>query len=45
MSLDDLKNRIKDDLPISTVIGQYIPLQRSGAGLVALCPLHLDTKP
>lgn len=45
MSLDDLKNRIKDDLPISTVIGQYIPLQRSGAGLVALCPFHQDTKP
>lgn len=45
MSLDDLKNRIKDDLPISAVIGQYIPLQRSGAGLVALCPFHQDTKP
>lgn len=45
MSLDDLKNRIKDDLPISAVIGQYIPLQRSGAGLVALCPFHQDSKP
>ncbi len=45
MSLDELKNRIKDDLPISSVIGQYLDLHRQGQGLVALCPFHQDTKP
>ncbi len=45
MSLEDLKNRIKSDLPISTIIGQYLALHRQGSSLVALCPFHDDTKP
>ncbi|MCK6594546.1 MAG: DNA primase [Bacteriovoracaceae bacterium] len=45
MSLEDLKNRIKSDLPISTIIGQYLALHRQGSGLVAICPFHDDTKP
>lgn len=45
MSFEDLKNRIKSELPISTIVGQYIDLHRQGSGLVALCPFHDDTKP
>ncbi len=45
MSLDDLKNRIKDELPISMVIGNYLPLKKQGNSLLALCPFHQDSKP
>ena len=45
MSLEDLKNRIKEEIPISSVIGNYLSIKRSGSAMVAVCPFHSDTKP
>jgi len=45
MSLDDLKLKIKEEIPISSIIGNYLPLKRTGSSLVAICPFHSDTKP
>jgi DNA primase len=44
MSLEDLKLRIKD-IPISSVIGSYLSIKRSGSSLLSLCPFHNDSKP
>ena len=35
MSLDDLKLKIKEEIPISSIIGNYIPLTRAGNSLKA----------
>ncbi|MBY0415181.1 MAG: DNA primase [Bdellovibrionales bacterium] len=45
MSLDDLKQKIKEEIPISSVIGNYLSIKRSGSAQVSLCPFHGDTKP
>ena len=45
MSLDDLKQKIKEEIPISAVIGPYLSIKRSGSAMVSLCPFHGDTKP
>ena len=45
MSLDDLKLKIKEEIPISSVIGNYLSIKRSGSAMVSLCPFHGDTKP
>ena len=45
MSLDDLKQRIREEIPISNVIGHYLSVKKSGSSLVAVCPFHSDTKP
>jgi DNA primase len=45
MSLDDLKTKIKEEIPISSVIGNYLSIKRSGSAQVSLCPFHGDTKP
>ena len=45
MSLDDLKQKIREDIPISNVIGHYLSIKKSGSSLVAVCPFHSDTKP
>lgn len=45
MSLDDLKLRIKNDLPISSIIGNYLVLEKSGSAWISLCPFHSDSKP
>lgn len=39
-----LRDQIKQ-APISQIVGTFIPLKRSGAGLVGLCPFHADSKP
>ena len=44
MSLDDLKNRIKD-YPISEIIGRYIPVTKKGPRHSAVCPFHDDHNP
>lgn len=31
--------------PVSQIVGNFLPLKRSGQGLVALCPFHADSKP
>jgi DNA primase len=45
MSLDDLKQKIKEEIPISSVIGNYLSIKRSGSAQVSICPFHGDTKP
>lgn len=45
MSLEDLKQKIKEEIPISSVIGQYLSIKRSGTSQVSLCPFHGDTRP
>lgn len=44
MAYEVLKDQIKDQ-PISTIISHYIPLNKKGSALTALCPFHADTKP
>lgn len=43
-TLEDLKQRIKD-MPISSVIGMYIPVSRKGTKHMAVCPFHDDNDP
>lgn len=45
MSLDDLKQKIKEEIPISNIIGSYLSIKRSGTSLVSLCPFHGDSHP
>lgn len=45
MSLENLKQRIKEEIPISSVIGNYLSIKRSGSAQVSLCPFHGDNKP
>jgi DNA primase len=44
MSYSSLLDTIKDH-PISSIIGNYIPVTRSGANFKAVCPFHSDTHP
>lgn len=44
MAFEQLKDRIRET-PISTIVGQYIPLNKKGANLEGLCPFHPDSKP
>ena len=37
---DSLKERILRVATIEEVVAAYVPLQRSGAGYVGLCPFH-----
>lgn len=45
MSLDELKFKIKEEIPISSVIGNYLTIKKSGSSLLSLCPFHSDSKP
>ena len=38
-------DRIKRDLPIAGVIGQYVKLHDTGTNLIGLCPFHEDRIP
>ena len=42
---DSLKERILRVATIEDVVAAYVPLQRSGAGYVGLCPFHADKHP
>lgn len=44
MTLEEIKEQIKGS-PVSQIIQNYIPLNRKGANLEAVCPFHADTKP
>lgn len=44
-TLQELKQRIVNDIPITTIVGQYIPLTRKGTSTLAVCPFHDDHKP
>ncbi len=45
MALDELKNIIKEDTPISSIIGNYLPITRRGTTQLCVCPFHDDHKP
>ena len=45
MSLDELKLKIKEEIPISSVVGNYLSIKKSGSSLLSLCPFHSDSKP
>ena len=42
---DSLKERLLRVATIKDVVAAYVPLQRSGAGYVGLCPFHADKHP
>ena len=42
---DSLKERLLRVATIEDVVAAYVPLQRSGAGYVGLCPFHADKHP
>jgi DNA primase len=44
MAYERLKEQIKE-APVSLIIGQFIPLNKKGANLEALCPFHSDSHP
>lgn len=44
MSWDDLKDRIKD-IPITTIVENFVPLKKQGASMVGRCPFHGDKNP
>lgn len=46
MSLNQLKDKIVNEIPISDLIQRYgTPLTRKSTGHVGICPFHNDTKP
>ncbi|MFM7107827.1 MAG: DNA primase [Planctomycetaceae bacterium] len=42
---DDAKERVRDAIDISEVVGSYIALRRQGKAMVGLCPWHDDSRP
>ena len=42
---DDLKERVRDAVDITDVVGSYIALRRQGKAMVGLCPWHDDSRP
>ncbi len=44
MSMQTIIEQIKEH-PISSIIGTYISISKSGANYEAVCPFHSDTKP
>jgi DNA primase len=42
---DDLKERVRDAVDITDVVGTYIALRRQGKAMVGLCPWHEDSRP
>ncbi|MDD0852574.1 DNA primase [Halobacteriovorax sp. GB3] len=45
MSLNDLKQRILDEIPIVDVVSSYMHVSRKGTANVSLCPFHGDKNP
>ncbi len=43
--MSDLINKIKATADIVELISDHVPLKRSGANYVGLCPFHKDSKP
>lgn len=41
----DLIERVKDALDVVDVISSYLPLRKSGANYIALCPFHTEKTP
>lgn len=45
MDTGDLKEEIKRRADLAAIVGQYVPLQRSGRRLKARCPFHAEKTP
>jgi DNA primase len=47
MSFDpmDAKERVRQAVEISELVGSYLPLRREGRGYKAICPWHDDSRP
>ena len=45
MSLEDLKHKIKEEIPISSIIGSYLAVKKQGGAMISLCPFHGDSHP
>ena len=45
MDSDEIKEEIKRRADLAALIGQYVPLQRSGRRLKARCPFHAEKTP
>ncbi|WP_127717892.1 DNA primase [Halobacteriovorax sp. HLS] len=45
MSLKDLKEKIINEIALTSVVGHYIPITRKGTTSLAVCPFHDDHKP
>lgn len=43
--LKDLKAKILDDIPLSQIVSQYIPISQKGSAKMAVCPFHDDHNP
>ncbi len=43
--MSELFNKVKENVSISAVIGNYIELKKSGQGYVGLCPFHGEKTP
>ena len=45
MNNDDIVEKIKDEIDIVQLIGEYVYLKKSGANYVGLCPFHSEKTP
>ena len=43
--IEDTINQIKDQVNIVDIIGEYVPLKKSGQSYKALCPFHTEKTP
>ena len=43
--MDEAKERIRESVEITDLVGSYMSLRRQGPNLVGLCPWHNDSKP
>ncbi len=44
-SLQDVLLRVKEGADIVQIVGQYVPLKRSGSRYLGVCPFHNDRHP
>ncbi|PIE03416.1 MAG: DNA primase [Acidobacteria bacterium] len=42
---EDIRQQIKDALPLSTIVSRYVPLKKKGNRLLARCPFHSEKTP
>ncbi|MCO4795079.1 MAG: DNA primase [Bacteriovoracaceae bacterium] len=45
LTLADLKQKIMDEIPITSIVGDYLSLTRRGTSTLSVCPFHDDHSP